>query len=205
VFKDGLTPTFDAWKRAVRNKLRSNADHYPTEEAKLGYVLSRVEQPAGDILEPYPDDNDAAVPLTTYTQVFEALERVYGTPNKEYLYQGQFERLEQGNTDFNAFIAGFYRLAAPLRRDENSLLNSFRRKLFPTMQRHVIGRQNESLEELVEFCRRVDDDLKIQQQSRRNAAYTPFPHTSKRTAFPFTPVARASQKDYCHSPYLCRR
>jgi hypothetical protein len=76
VFKDGLTPTFDAWRRAVWNKLRSNADHYPTEEAKLGYVLSRVEQPAGDILEPYLDD-DAAVPLTTYTQVFEALERVY--------------------------------------------------------------------------------------------------------------------------------
>jgi hypothetical protein len=53
VFKDGHTLTFDAWKRAVRNKLRSNADHYPTEEAKLGYVLSRVEQPASDILEPY--------------------------------------------------------------------------------------------------------------------------------------------------------
>jgi hypothetical protein len=44
VFKDGHTPTFDAWKRAIRNKLRSNADHYLTEEAKLGYVLSRVEQ-----------------------------------------------------------------------------------------------------------------------------------------------------------------
>lgn len=70
MFKDGLTPTFDAWKRAVRNKLRSNADHYPTEEAKLGYVLSRVEQPASDILEPYfDDDDDAAVPLTTRTQV----------------------------------------------------------------------------------------------------------------------------------------
>jgi hypothetical protein len=181
VFKDGLTPTFDAWKRAVQNKLRSNADHYPTDEAKLGYVLSRIEQPAGDILEPYLDD-DAAVPLTTHTQVFEALERVYGVPNKEYLYQGQFECLEQGNTDFNAFIAEFYRLAAPLRRDESSLLNSFRCKLSPTMQRHVIDRQNESLEDLFEFCRRVDSDLKLQRQSRRNAAYAPFSHASKRTA-----------------------
>ena len=180
VFKDGLTPTFDAWKRAVRNKLRSNADHYPTDEAKLGYVLSRIEQPASDILEPYLDDN-AAVSLTTHIQVFEALERVYGIPNKEYLYQGQFERLEQGNTEFNAFIAEFYRLAAPLRRDENSLLNSFRRKLSPTMQRHTIGRQNESLEDLIEFCRRVDDDLKLQQQSRRNAAYTPFSRPPKQT------------------------
>jgi hypothetical protein len=190
VFKDGLTPTFDAWKRAVRNKLRSNADHYPTDEAKLGYVLSRIEQPAGDILEPYLDDN-AAEPFTTHIQVFDVLERVYGVPNKEYLYQGQFECLEQGNTELNAFIAEFYRLAAPLRRDENSLLNSFRRKLSPTMQRHTIGHQNESLENLIEFCRRVDDDLKLHQQSRRNAAYVPSSRQSKRTATSPTPAAPA--------------
>jgi Zinc knuckle len=191
VFKDGLTPTFDTWKRAVRNKLRSNADHYPTEEAKLGYVLSRVEQPASDILEPYLDD-DAATPFTTHIQVFEALERVYGVPNKEYLYQGQFELLEQGNTDLNAFVAEFYRLSAPLRRDEGSLLNSFRRKLSPTMQRLTIGRQNDSLEDLIEFCRRVDDDLKIQQQSRRNVSSTPSSRASRpatRTVSPSTPTA----------------
>jgi hypothetical protein len=55
-------------------------------------------------------------PLTTHIQVFEALERVYSMPNKEYLYQSQFERLELGNTEFNAFVAEFYRLAAPRRK-----------------------------------------------------------------------------------------
>jgi hypothetical protein len=43
VFKDGQTPTFDAWRRVIRNKLRSNYDYYSTEEAKLGYVFSHVE------------------------------------------------------------------------------------------------------------------------------------------------------------------
>jgi hypothetical protein len=79
---------------------------------------------------------------------------------------------------------GNYRLAAPLRRDENSLLNSFRRKLSPTMQRHTISRQNESLDNLVEFCRRVDEDLKMQQQSRRNTAYALFSYTPTRTVTP---------------------
>ena len=106
MFKDGLPHTFDTWKRAVRNKLRSNADHYPTEEAKLGYVLSRVGQPASDVLEPYLDD-EAAVPLATYTQVFETLERVYGVPNEEYMY---LKRLAQNN-DFSAFAAEGYRLS----------------------------------------------------------------------------------------------
>jgi hypothetical protein len=78
------------------------------------------------------------------------------------MYQGQFERLEQRNSDFNSFVAEFYRLIAPLRRDKNSLLNFFRRKLSPTIQRYMIGRPYESLESLIEFCRRVDDDLKLQ-------------------------------------------
>ena len=131
--------------------------------------------------------------------MFEALELVYGVLNKEYLYQGQFERLEQGNTDFNTFVAEFYRLTAPLRRDENSLLNSFRRKLSPTMQRLTIGRQNESLDDLIEFCRRIDDDLKMQQQSRRNTANTPSSRTPTRTSTrTATPVytGRPDQKDY---------
>jgi len=36
-------------------------------EAKLGYVLSRVDQPASDILE-LDDDDDAAMSLIIYTQ-----------------------------------------------------------------------------------------------------------------------------------------
>jgi hypothetical protein len=46
----------------------------------------------------------------------------------------------------------------------------------------------------MEFCRRIDDDLKMQQQSRRNTAYAPFSRTSTRTATSPTPAAPASVK-----------
>lgn len=98
-----------------------------------------------------------------------------------------------GNTDFTAFVTEFYRLSTPLRRDENSLLNSFRRKLSPTMQHHIISRQNESLDDLIEICRRVDDDLKLQQRSRRNAAYAPFSRPSTLTATPTTPPSHLTK------------
>jgi hypothetical protein len=78
------------------------------------------------------------------------------------MYQGQFERLEQRNSDFNNFVAEFYRLTAPLRRDKNSLLSFFRRKLSPTIQRYMINRPYESLKSLIKFYRCVDDDLKLQ-------------------------------------------
>jgi len=70
-----------------------NNDHFPTEESKLGYVLSRVKQSASDVLEPHLDD-DAEERYTTYTQILNALETVYGVADKEYLYQGDFERLK---------------------------------------------------------------------------------------------------------------
>jgi hypothetical protein len=56
------------------------------------------------------------------------------------------------------------------------------------MQRYMINRPYESLESLIEFCRRVDDDLKLQQQqSRRNTTYAPFSRSSTRTVTPATP------------------
>lgn len=60
----------------------------PTRRTKRSYATSslKIEQPANDILEPHLDDN-TAVPLTTHIQGLEALERVYGMPSKEHLYQ----------------------------------------------------------------------------------------------------------------------
>lgn len=172
VFTDGKTPTFDAWKRAMRNKLRTNVDHFPTDEAQLGYVLSRVEQPASDILEPYAEEH-AANPLRSAANVFELLELVYGTPNKEHSYQIKFDQLTQGNMEFNAFVAEFYRLSGPLRRDESSLIAAFKNKVTNQMYNFIIGKQKNSLTDLIEYCREVDEDLKAK-QSRLGNTFTPF-------------------------------
>jgi hypothetical protein len=123
--------------------------------------LSRVGHPASDILEPHLE-KDAITPFTSVTEVFDTLERVYGVINKQHQYRGQFELLTQGNTDFNLFVAEFHRLAAPLRRDDQSLLADFRRKISPTLQRAALGRTNDTLATFIEFYRAVDSDLKIQ-------------------------------------------
>lgn len=121
---DGLKPSFDAWKRAVGNKIRHNADHFPIEDAKLGYLLSRVEQPASDILKPYLED--PTLTPTLVAQAFEILEQVYGTPSKETSrYMVKFEALSQGQMEFGLIVAEFHRVAAPLRRDAGSLAMGF--------------------------------------------------------------------------------
>ncbi len=169
IFTNGNDPTFDSWMRSVRNKLEANHDHYPTEREKFRYALSRVGQPASDILEPHLEE-DAVAPFTSVTEVFDTLERVYGIINKQHQYRGQFELLVQGSTDFNLFVAEFHRLAAPLRRDDQSLLADFRRKISSTLQRAALGRTNDTLASFIEFCRAVDSDLKIQQQMRKDTS-----------------------------------
>ena len=120
------------------------------------------------MLEPHLED-DAEERFIIYIQVFDSLEIVYGVVDKEYLYQGEFERLEQGNQDFNIFVAEFYYLSALLYRDSFSLINSFRRKLSPIIKKLIINRTDEIINTLITYYRRLDIDLKIKQQiTRRN-------------------------------------
>lgn len=188
-FTDGKkNPSFDAWKRAVRNKLRANADHYPTDLAKLGYVLSRIDQPASDVLEPYIDD-DAIDPFTKPQQVYDLLEQVYGTPNKEQSYQVKFEQLKQQGMDFNLFVADFYRLSAPLDRNNSALVSAFKSKLTPVMYNHIIGRQDKQLVDLVEYCRGVDEDLKAKQLRTAAVVATPTQTQSRSVRYPQTTLS----------------
>ena len=130
----------------------------------MGYLLSRVEQPASDILEPYLESTTS--PLVLTSQIFGILEQVYGTPNKEASYMVKFEALLQGATDFGHFVAEFHRLAAPLRRDSDSLAMDFRRKVHPSIRRHLLGRSLDphSLTDLIAACRDINNNMQLDRQ-----------------------------------------
>ena len=40
---DGTDPTFEGWRFLVEGKLEDNADHFPSEESKMRYVLGCTE------------------------------------------------------------------------------------------------------------------------------------------------------------------
>jgi hypothetical protein len=41
-FTDGKDPTFDRWRVQIQDKLRVNADHFQSMEAKKAYVFNRT-------------------------------------------------------------------------------------------------------------------------------------------------------------------
>lgn len=47
------TVTFASWLRLTKNKLRVNADHFPTDDARMAYIEGRLGGEASEDLEPY--------------------------------------------------------------------------------------------------------------------------------------------------------
>lgn len=46
VLTDGVDPRFEHWLAKMRSRLRSNADHYPTEILQMDYIeIAVTEQP----------------------------------------------------------------------------------------------------------------------------------------------------------------
>ena len=52
ILTDGKDPTFESWKLQIWGKLRVNADHFPTNEARMAYVFSRTGSDAQGHLRP---------------------------------------------------------------------------------------------------------------------------------------------------------
>ena len=42
VFSDGMDPTWETWNKAIREKLLVNEDYYPSSDAQIAYIYSRI-------------------------------------------------------------------------------------------------------------------------------------------------------------------
>jgi len=65
----------------LNNKLRMNADRYPTEEQRVGYAFSRLEGPAVVAMEGFW--SSGACLIHSLIDFTEHLERLYGNPYRK--------------------------------------------------------------------------------------------------------------------------
>jgi hypothetical protein len=94
----------------VSQKLRVNADRYPTPAARLAYVSSRLSGPAYSQVLPHIN-SDGTCRLTDYPDILGILERAYGDPNRINNARTELLQLRQKNQEFSTFFAEFQRLA----------------------------------------------------------------------------------------------
>jgi hypothetical protein len=113
---DGETPKYEDWAIQMKHKMKANADHYPTDELRMGYVLNRCEGAALAHIRPRLSEKSAH-PYTKVEEMFKTLEDAFADHNKRRDFIKAYNRCYQGKQAFRTFWAEFQRLATELEMD----------------------------------------------------------------------------------------
>jgi hypothetical protein len=77
----GDRTVFDDWLVQIKNKLRGNADSYPSEDLKIIYVSSRLTGNALALINPRIDE-DSPNRYRQLSELYSHLKELYSNPNK---------------------------------------------------------------------------------------------------------------------------
>lgn len=156
----------------ISQKLRINYDRYPTPEARLAYVSSRLAGPAYSQILPHIN-RDGTCRLSDHSDVLGILERAYGDPNRINNARTELLQLRQKNQEFSTFFAEFQRLAleGELADDALSTIldNAISREL-----RGMLMHNPPSSRDLNHFAKHLQD---LENRRRQYATPTSFAST----------------------------
>jgi hypothetical protein len=172
--KDGVT--FDNWLIQVKNKLRGNADAYPTEDLKIIYAASRTSGDALALISPRLSAANRHA-YETLDELYEHLEELYGDPNKERNARQAFKDLtmKKGQT-FQEFYAIFLRHVADGNISPRDLKDELNDKLSWKLQEVVAMYYNDpavTLSQFARHCTTNDQQIRTRLEKRDRTARKP--------------------------------
>jgi hypothetical protein len=159
---DGKDPTFESWKLQVRGKLRTNADHFPSDESRMTYVFSRTGGDAQKHLQPRYDD-DSKDPFLTVDDMIKYLSNIYEDPHKVQNARLNYRGLMMKSTEtFADFHTRFLHLAGQARIPEEDLRPDLFDKLTLELQRTVLPVYStlQTVKSLADECLSLDQGLR---------------------------------------------
>lgn len=146
---------FEDWLIRITSKLHVNADHYPTDSARLAYVLLRTGGEAARYVRPYVrSDNPHA--CQTAEQVLDRLNDIYCDPNDHEIARDELQNLKMADQDdYRKFLIIFMQTAQRARIRAEDYVYEFKKRLPYMLQIHMAA------------C--SGDDVTFQQYSRKAA------------------------------------
>ena len=105
---DGKDPTFRQWQASIEDRLEINADHYPTERARMALVWGHTSGIARGYLEPKYLRSSYGNRFESAEEMITELESYFVSGNEHAEYRAAFHQLimEKGES-FPAFKARF--------------------------------------------------------------------------------------------------
>lgn len=89
---------FKVWLRRLTNKLDANADHWPTERLKLGYVEGKLGGDIATAVAPYLEEGHPDR-IETTAQLLTWLNNECDNPNKKIIAKEKYRKLMMKNSD----------------------------------------------------------------------------------------------------------
>lgn len=89
---EGPLQDINNWLSRIRNKLKANKDHFPTEDLKIAYIKSRVGGATAKHIAPRMRDTSLN-PFLEAEEVLSVINKVYGDPNRRHTAQRQYLKL----------------------------------------------------------------------------------------------------------------
>lgn len=160
IFTDGVDPTWESWSYAIEEKLRINSDHYPLDEDKVAYIISRTGGKANKhtIVR---KRKDALRPYRLFTDVLEHLASTFEDTNRLEIAKVEYNALRQNSSTFRVFFAEFMRLGSEVGKSDNDLKEDLRNKvnarLYDRLATSELSRGRGNLRDLKEFFMHYDD------------------------------------------------
>ena len=192
---NGDKTKWEAFRAQVNIKIKRNHDHYVREgqnitQNELSYVISRLEGPAWDQVEPYVSADK--IDLENVEQLMDFLEVRFGEIDPTGTAKHELYRLYQTNKDLEVFLNTFLRLQKKTKVDDSQALDMLNEKLSDEFKdRLVTVPKAENLNALVKYLRDIDANIKrINKQS----------HLRAKQATPAAPIAKPPFKTANSAP-----
>ena len=156
---DGQRADLDRFLTQLRLKLQTNSDHFPTENARLGYAISRLDGVA--LKQVTPRLKEDKIEFDNLTDLFEFLQTAFGDPNRAATAKRELMALRQKNQDFSVFIAEFNRIAPDTGLDEASQKFALQQGLSSELQTLMIHHDEPaSLKDYIKLLQHLDSRMR---------------------------------------------
>lgn len=193
---DGKSPSFESWLTKIQNKLKVNADHFLTEDAKIAYIQLRTDGEASEHIQPRLQD-DAPDQYTTAEELLSHLQSIYEDPNRVFNAKNEFKKLfMKPSQTFHEFYTRFLHLSGRARIAQSELKYELNNKLSFNLQKQVIVQfhdDNISLKSFAAQCGVIDQSLKaINERQNKGQSSTARTTPAQTSATLTTPAATPS-------------
>lgn len=165
-FDKGSPQEYKAWERQLKNKLTHNHDHFASEEARVGYMATKITGVAGSFMEPHLEEGSFD-PINTIEAFFDRLRLRFADPHAKDKAKDDFYRLYQNSKALLDFLGDFHRLATTGEITTEEQIRVLPQRLNADFQTALVGHEFYTLKSLIDRLHLIDRQQQLFKRSTR--------------------------------------